>query len=162
MRGTTVVRLFSALVVVGSLTAVPLSGPAAAAAAPTTCDNPKSVVNIKTLTATVTLSNCSNQAATGGSGVMTVKFKLATTAGITGTITWKGTGTTTVLFKTAAGKTPNKCKAPATEYISTGKVTAGTGKALTIIKKGSPYSESVCSNAKTGASTIYPGTKVII
>jgi hypothetical protein len=162
MRGTIPIRLFSALVVVGSLTAVPLAGPASSAAAPTTCDSPKSVVNLKTLTAVVTLSNCSNKAATGGSGVETVKFKLATSAGITATIKWKGTGTTTLLFKTKAGKTPNKCKAPATMYITTGSVTGGTGTAVTIIKKGSPFSETVCSNATTGASTIYPGTKVVI
>ncbi len=162
MRRTTPIRLLAALVVVGSMAAVPLAGPATAAAPPTTCNNPKSVVNIKTLTATVTLAGCSNKAATGGSGVMTVKFKLATSAGIKGTIKWNGTGTTTVLFKTKEGKLPNKCKKPAVMYISTGTVTGGTGKALTIIKKGSPYSETVCSNGATGASTIYPGTKVVI
>ena len=139
-----------------------LAGPASALAPPTTCDNPKSVVNLKTLTATVTLTNCSNKAATGGSGVEKVNFKLATGAGIIGKITWKGTGTTTLLFKTAAGKLPNKCKKPTVMYITTGKVTGGTGVALKKIPKGSPFKETICSNTSTGSSTIYPGTKVII
>ena len=163
MRRSTPIRLFSILLVVGSLAAIPLAGPVSAAATPpTTCLNPKSTSDPKKFTATSTLTACSNKAATGGSGVAVINFKVLTK--ITGKITWKGTGTTTFQITEKAVK-PNKCKAPSVEIISTGKVTGGTGAALKLIPKGSPYSETVCavtSGKDLGKTTLFPGTKVII
>jgi hypothetical protein len=157
-RGLIVVALAAA-----SLLAAPLAGPADAAAPPATCNSPKSVVNIKKLTATFTLTNCTNPTATGGSGSAEVNFKtLGKGSTVAGTITWHGTGTTTFSLSTAGGKTPNKCPKGTSEFISTGKVQGGSGAALKGIPKGSPVSETTCSNPGTGASTIYPGTKFVV
>jgi hypothetical protein len=163
MRRTVAVRLFLVTVTASSLLALPTASPASAAAPPTTCLNPKSVTNIKKGTSTVTLTNCTNKAATGGSGVAIVNFKTSgTNSTVTGKITWKGTGTTTFNLKTAVSKTLGKCPKGTVRFITTGKVTGGTGKAGTLIPKGSPYSENVCANTTTGKTTMEPGTKVII
>jgi hypothetical protein len=157
-RGLIVVALAA-----GSLLAAPLAGPASAAAPPATCNSPKSVVNIKKSTATFTLTACTNPKATGGSGSAVVNFKkLGTGSSVAGTITWHGTGTTTFSLSTKAGKTPNKCAKGTLEFISSGKVLGGSGAALKGIPKGSPVSETTCSNATTGASSIYPGTKFVV
>jgi hypothetical protein len=156
-------RLIAVALAAGSLLAVGLAGPASAAAPPATCSSPKSTVNIKKLTATFTLTACTNTKATGGSGNAVVNFKtLGKASTVAGTITWHGTGTTTFSLSTADGKVPNKCPKGTSEFISSGKVLGGSGAALKGIPKGSPVSETTCSNATTGASSIYPGTKFVV
>ena len=162
MRSFTVTRAVGIALATASLIAVPFAA-AASAAAPATCSNPKSVVNIKKLTATVTLTACTNPKATGGSGTAVVNYKMVGKASsVAGKITWKGTGTTTFSLSTKGGKTPNKCPKGTSEFDSTGKVLGGTGAALKGIPKGSPIVWNVCANVTTGQSTVYPGSKVTI
>jgi hypothetical protein len=143
----------------GSLFAIPLSG----SGSPTTlatCLNPKSVTNLKTFTSTVTLTSCTDLPATGGRGTAVVNFKVLTKE--LGTITWNKTGTTTFTLTKAVVVKVSKCPKGTVQYDTSGTVTGGTGAALNGIPKGSPYSESACANTKTGATTMRPGTKVII
>ena len=83
------------------------------------------------MTATFTLTACTNTKATGGSGSAVVNFKtVGKGSAVAGKITWHGTGTTTFSLSTAAGKTPNKCPKGTSEFVSTGKVQGGSGAAL--------------------------------
>jgi hypothetical protein len=137
--------------------------PAGAAKAPVTCLNPKSVTNIKKGTSVVTLTNCTNPKATGGKGTATVTFKaIGQKSKVAGKITWNKTGTTTFSLLTVPASKSIKCPKGTTAFATAGKVLGGTGAALKLIPKGSPYSETVCANTTTGKTTMAPGTKVLI
>ena len=159
MRRLSSVRTLAVALAVGSLIAIPLTG-SSSAATPVTCLNPKSVTNIKTFTSTITLTSCTNAAATGGKGTAVDNFKVLTKQLVK--ITWNKTGTTTLTITKGVTPKVNKCPKGQVEFDESGAVTGGTGAALKGIPKGSPYSESVCANTTTGATTMRPGTKVII
>jgi hypothetical protein len=163
MRHLGPIRFLALGVAVASLAGMALTT-SAGAAAPVSCSNPKSVTNVKKGTSTITLTGCTNPKATGGKGTGVVTFKAlnAGSSKVAGKITWNKTGTTTFSLSSKAGKTPNKCPKGTVLFLSTGKVLGGTGAALKLIPKGSPYSESVCANTTTGKTTMAPGTKVLI
>ena len=157
------VGLAAASLAVGSA-AVPVG-----AATPTTCTKATfSATNSVTSTAKSTLGACTNPAVTGGSGVLVANFKVLSK--ITVKITWKGTGTSSFTLKEGAGPKVNKCKgAGATKdllVVSTGTVSAGTGKAVAL--KGTKFSESLCVHSGgTKAKPVLteyllPGSKIAI
>ena len=162
MRRTRLTRFLTLGVAAASLAGFAFIAPAGAAA-PVTCSNPKSVTNLKKLTSTITLTNCTNPKATGGKGTGLVNFKTSgTNSKVTGKITWNKTGTTSFNLTTKAAPKSVKCPKGTSGFSTVGKVTGGTGAAGTLIKKGSPYSETVCANTTTGKTTMAPGTKVQI
>lgn len=89
---------------------------------------------------TVALSACNDVADTGGSGT----FPGASLTTGSGTVTWNGTGTTTLSSITMTAVTPNACAPPRTEYQVNGVVTGGTGVAKKSIKTGYTFQAFVC------------------
>ena len=164
MRRTRLTRLLTLSVAATSLAGFAFIAPAGSAAkAPVTCLNPKSVTNIKKGTSVVTLTNCTNPKATGGKGTGVVTFKaIGQTSKVAGKITWNKTGTTTFSLSSKAAPKSVKCPKGTVGFTTVGKVLGGTGAALKLIPKGSPYSETVCANTTTGKTTMAPGTKVQI
>jgi hypothetical protein len=128
-----------------SLLAVPLAGPASAAAAPPGACK-KLVTKTVATKLTATLSQCTPAAATGGGGSGAFTTSTGTSGSINITITWAakhGTTKGTIKFgPNKAGK--GKCPAGTTRDTITGKVTGGTGTAFKTIKTGQAISGSVC------------------
>lgn len=110
------------------------------------------------------IAKCSDTANTGGKG----KFPVASLMSGSGTITWNGTGTTTLTGIVATSVTPDTCPVAAdgtqeSEFTVTGNVTGGTGKAKKSIKAGWTLASTVCVDlAGTGAVTLLPGTTLQI
>ncbi len=137
----------AAMIAPASLAAVALAGPASATTYAASC----STLNAN-LTGAGTVTGCAPAGATGGSGA------LATPKAGTGVITWNGTGTTTTTYTDKAVK-KSKCAKGLLEYTETGKVTAGTGAAVTTIKVGSATAATVCVNTKAKTVVLLKGTK---
>jgi hypothetical protein len=151
MRRPVPSRLIAVALAAGSLLMVPLAA-SAGAATPTTCSKATfSATNTVTSIAKSTLGGCTNPTLTGGSGVLVANFKVTTK--ITVKITWHGTGTSSFTLK--EGGTPkgvvNHCKGAGktqdTLIVTTGVVTAGTGKAVALNK--TKFSESLCVHTVT-------------
>src|SRR5262245_18602552 len=144
MVRSTSVRLFAAVVVAGSLLVV-AAGPAASAVPKVACAKATFKTNLKTFTSTSVMTSCTNPAVSGGSGTVVANFK--NLKAITAKITWKGTGTTSYKVTEVQGPKTNTCKTvngkKDTLILSTGKFTAGTGKAGTALK-GLLYKEALC------------------
>jgi hypothetical protein len=110
------------------------------------------------ISGTGTVSGCNDTANTGGSGT----FKGSALATGKGTITWKGTGTTTLTTVKASKVTANKCTVKGdTEYKVTGNVSGGTGKAVKSIPKGWKLAALACVTSK-GTFTLVPKTDLTI
>lgn len=109
------------------------------------------------------LKDCSDLQNTGGKG----KTTIAALATGTGTITWNGTGTTTLDNGTFTQEMTSTCPIdpatgqPETEYDVTLDVSGGTGKALKSIPAGWTMEAMVCVDS-TGNVTLLPGTDVNI
>jgi hypothetical protein len=137
----------------------------AGAATPASCTKATFSTNLKTFKSTSVLSSCTKGPATGAT--LVANFKKLTN--IQATITWKSSGGSNGPFKITEKnvKTGNKCKYETVKgkkvqdqlIVSTGTVTSGKGKALSL--KGTKFSESLCVTQK---STTYlePGTKIVI
>ena len=161
-------RLIAVACVAGSIL-VASALPASAAVQSASCTKATfGATNSTTSIAKSTLSACTNAAVTGGSGTLVANFK--NLAKITIKITWKGTGTSSATVKEAAGPKVNTCKGSGktkdAAVVTTGTISAGTGKALAL--KGSKFSESLCVH--TGGTTakpvlteyLLPGSKILI
>src|SRR5579862_3189709 len=152
MRRPVPTRLIAVALAAGSLLMVPLAA-SAGAATPTTCTkatfSPTTTAAGKT-TAKSTLGGCNNPTLTGGSGVLvaTYSVKGTTATSVAGKITWKGTGTSSFTVKSAGGSAAAAAKCHGTGktkdslILSTGTITAATGKAVAL--KGTKFSESLC------------------
>jgi hypothetical protein len=101
------------------------------------------------------LRKCSDTKNTGGKG----KFPLSTYSG-SGTITWNGTGTTTLGSVTLMPTTTNACPTGIDEEEMNATVTGGTGAAAKSIKTNWSLQAFFC-NAK-GNLTLVAGTAVEI
>ncbi len=152
LRLPTRVAAIAAMLAVSSLGSVALVSGVAGASAPTvTC-----TTGTITITGGGTLKGCSDTANTGGSGTIKAVLK-----SMTGTITWKGTGTTTFKYTDKIITPDTKCT-PKTdkEIVETATVTGGTGKAVTSIKKGQVATDYIC---EVGTKvTLAPGQKYSI
>jgi len=104
------------------------------------------------------LKGCSDVKNTGGSG----KAPIGTLTSGAGTITWHGTGTTTVNNGTFTSVSPDACPTGDAEYEITFDVTGGTGAAAKSILAGWTMQAFVCVNTTTGAVTLLPGTDLNI
>jgi hypothetical protein len=115
----------------GGLTVVPVAALTIAMAAPAfaTTGTPKPVsctsIKGKITGKNATISGCTPTAGTGGSG----KAPISAIAAGMGTITWTGTGTTTLDDGTFSQVSPDACTTGSTEYEANLTVTGGTGKA---------------------------------
>jgi hypothetical protein len=159
MRRTVPIRLFAVAVAVGSLTAIPLSAPSSAAAAPASCSKlvsltPTTVKGVSMSNSTI--SGCLPLAATGGSGKSVTNLKT-----FISTTTWAGGKGTTIVKISYKGASQGKCPSTASHVLSTGKVTGGSGAALKVIKVGQTVSASVCVDKKSSAASLEPGTKYV-
>ncbi len=146
---------------IGALS-VGVAGQASAASPSTVVTCSKIKANIFTGT-TAKLTGCSDTKNTGGSG----KAPIATLTTGAGTLTWNGTGTTTLASGTFNSVTPDTCPTPTggtqdAEYMITYDITGGTGKAAKSIKAGWTLSATVCINETTGAVALLHGTDVEI
>ena len=114
------------------------------------------------------LSSCTPGTATGGTATGVTKAGKGTTG--TATLTWINKHGKTTLTYSYSIVTPSKCgtsvvkgkKVANTEVTETGKVTASTGTASTVIKVNDTTSATVCVNAATGAESLLAGTKFIL
>lgn len=152
------------LLLAGVVLAFPLAGLTVGLAGPASA----SVVNAKQPGVTCTkikanitgttakLKSCSDLPNTGGSG----KTTIAALATGSGTITWKGTGTTTLDNGTFTQVT-STCPNSETEYEITLDVTGGTGKAAKSIPAGWTMQAFVCIDS-SGNVTLLPGTTLNI
>jgi hypothetical protein len=133
------------------------AGTASAAAKGVTCTNLTGTLS-DTGTAKLAVSGCSDTKNTGGKGSM--KAKATATKG---TITWNGTGTTTVSGVTFNPPATDTCPTDPstgtqeTEEEVTGNITGGTGAAEKSIKAGWTIQFYLCA-ASSGALSIAPGT----
>jgi hypothetical protein len=143
-----------------SLLAVPLAGPASAAAQPGACK--KLVTKTVKSKLTATLSQCTPAAATGGTGSGSFNTTGAKSGTLNIVITWAskhGTTKGNITFapsKAGLGKCP-KVKGESRDTIK-GKVTGGSGTALKTIKKGQAINGSICIGPKS--DTLEPGTSL--
>ena len=144
-------------VVAGASLAAPFAAPASAAQSAACSKVTTPVVNGK---ATTTLSQCTPASLSAGGSTVTSPGAGKYAGKLIFTISWKNKkGTTVSAIKYTPAKTTGKCPAGTAARITvTGAVTGGTGTAGTIIKKGESVTASVCA-AKTGQSTLEPGTK---
>jgi len=148
-------------ILAGVVMAFPIIGSVAAAsqaqaAQPATgvsCKTLSGKVNLSTDSAKITLSGCNDTKNTGGKG--TSKGSESAT---TGTITWNGTGTTTLGSETNTPVSPSTCAAGDIEEQSSGTVTGGTGAAAKSIKTGWTEQAFVCFNPNTSKLSLAPGT----
>ena len=158
------------LLLAGVLLALPISALGMSLAGPASASvvNPSTGVVCTKIKANITgttakLKKCSDLPNTGGSGKTTIAA-LATGAG---TITWNGTGTTTLANGTFTQVMSSTCPTdPATgqaetEYQITLDVTGGTGKAAKSIKAGWTLAATVCIDS-AGNVTLLPGTTLNI
>jgi hypothetical protein len=158
------VRVLAVALAAASLMAIPLAGPASAVTG-TACSAAKFAINTTKLTATGTITGCSNPAATGGKGTATFNFKVVTAIAVK--VTWNKTGTSTLKISEKAGSKAQTAKCATavgkggSSIVATGSVTGGTGAALKGIPKGSKFSGTFCLSAKTVLS-VYPGTKIAL
>jgi len=129
----------------------------AAAASGVTC----SKLAVSLTTGNATLSGCTDPANTGKSGTIPIS-ELAGGVGSMGTITWHGTGTTTITETAFNTITPDKCPTGYTEYEAEATITGGTGVALKSIKKKWTFQAFVCANLTTDKFALLKGTKVEI
>ena len=135
------------------------AAPANAATAAASCKKRSDTTKGSTITFHV--ASCTPVGVTGGSGSGPVSgTKPGQTSGtVNVTVKWaqnKGTTKAAVKFAPASGL--GKCPVGTTRLKITGKVTGGSGTAFKTIKTGQPVSASVCTNAKTGATSLEPGT----
>lgn len=148
------------LLLVGALMVLPVSALSIAAASPAfasktgvKCTSIKGKLTGKN----ATISGCNDTKNTGGSG----KAPIASLESGSGTVTWNGTGTTTLANGTFTQVSPNACPTGSTEYEAMLTVTGGTGAAAKSILTGWTVQAFVCVSA-TGKITIAPGTDVNI
>jgi hypothetical protein len=131
--------------------------------------NPSTVVTCSKIKAniltgtTAKLKGCSDTKNTGGSG----KAPIATLTSGSGTLTWHGTGTTTLAGGSFTAVSPDTCPTPTggsqdLEYTIMYNVTGGTGAAAKSIKAGWTLTATVCINQTTGAVALLAGTDVQI
>jgi hypothetical protein len=111
------------------------------------------------------LSSCTPAAlAAGATSAFTPPPAGSKKGSLTGTYTWKnGKGATIVLVTFALQTARGKCPVGTTLVAVTGKVTGGSGAAAKIIKKGEPFTSSICattSGAQSGKTVNEPGTKI--
>jgi hypothetical protein len=104
-----------------------------------------------------TASGCSDTKNTGGSG----KFPIAALTSGSGTITWNGTGTSTITDSFTA-VSPGTCPTGDSEYQVNGTITGGTGAAAKSIVTGWTLSTTVCVNGSNGKIALLAGTDVLI
>lgn len=137
-----------------SVLSVSLAGPASASVR-----NPSTGVTCTKVKGTITgtnakLKGCNDLKNTGGSG----KAPIAALATGAGTITWNGTGTTTLANGSFMQTTTNSCAPAGTEYEATLDVTGGTGAAAKSILVGWTVQAFICVNNTTGKISLLPGT----
>jgi hypothetical protein len=130
-----------------------ISGTASAASGGVICTGFSGKVNLTTNSAKIKLSKCNDTANTGGKGTTS-----GASGATTGTITWGGTGTTTLGSIVETVVSPSTCPSGDLEESSTGTVTGGTGAAKKSIKKGWTEQETVCYNPSNNKLTLLPGT----
>jgi hypothetical protein len=114
------------------------------------------------------LSSCTPGTATGGTATGVSKAGKGTTG--TAVLTWINKHGKTTIDYSYSIVTPSKCgtsvvkgkKVANTEVQETGKVTASTGTASTVIKVNDPTTATVCVNAATGAESLLKGTKFVL
>jgi hypothetical protein len=148
------------LLLVGALMVLPVSALSIAAASPAfaaksgvKCTSIKGKITGKN----ATVSGCSDTKNTGGSG----KAPISALASGSGTVTWNGTGTTTLDNGTFTQVSPNACATGSTEYEAHLTVSGGTGAAAKSILTGWTVQAFVCVSA-AGKISILPGTDVNI
>ena len=152
MRRWILAGVVMAFPIVGS---VALAGQAQAAQPATgvSCKTLSGKVNLTTNTATIKVSGCNDTKNTGGKG--TSKGSESAT---TGTITWNGTGTTTLGSETNTPVSNSTCPSGDVEEQSSATVTGGTGAAAKSIKKGWTEQAFVCFDPSTSMLSLAPGT----
>jgi hypothetical protein len=156
MRRQVPARLIAVAIAAGSMMLIPFAAPVNAATVGASCKKlvsppPITVKGVSTSKSTV--SGCTPLAATGGTGKSVTNLKT-----LTSVTTWaKGAGTTTVKISYKVGPKANKCPKGTSSIVSGGKVTASTGAAAKVIKKGQVVSARVCVNSKTSAASLEPG-----
>src|SRR5690349_3648337 len=125
-----------------------LATPVSAALTPHAACAKLSSPPLKNGKSTGTLSMCTPTALkAGATSAFTPPPAGSKKGSLTGTYTWKnGKGKTVGLVQFALQATRGKCPLGTTRVKSTGKVTGGSGAAAKIIKKGEPFSASVCAN----------------
>jgi hypothetical protein len=109
------------------------------------------------LTGTDTISKCGDKKNTGGAGT----FPNSAILSGSGTITWTGTGTTTVGSVTLTSITSGTCPTGDTEDEVTGDITGGTGAAAKSILTGWTITAYACVSS-AGTLSLAPGTKLLI
>jgi hypothetical protein len=157
MRGSLKGRALVIGVAAGSLLLVPLAAPASAVTQPAKCGK----ITTKTVGKVIhiTVSKCTPLSATGGSGTGTTSSGTGALKGKTvNKITWASKHGTSTMAISFAPTTLGKCPKTTTRLSITGKVTASTGLAAKVIKKGQPVTAKVCVNKKTAAVALEPGT----
>jgi hypothetical protein len=152
------VRLCVIATASASLLALPLAAPSSAVTPGAVCKKLSDTTKGSTITFHV--ASCTPLSATGGSGSGPVAAPKAgqTSGSLVIKVTWATHHGTTSLKTSFAPTTPGKCPAGTTRIKATGKITGGTGAAGRVIKVGQPVSAFVCTNAKTGATFLEPGT----
>ena len=153
MRHQVSTRLLVVALGASSLMVMPFASTAGAATG-AQCTKETGTANLKTATATSTLSGCTPTSATGGSGKTVANLKTSTAK-----TTWAGgKGTTITTSKYKAGPKVNKCPtAFPTLLIVTGKVIGGSGAALKAMPIGQAVLTDVCVG-KNNSSINEPGT----
>jgi len=149
------------LLLAGAVLAFPLAGLTVGLAGPASASvrNPSTGVSCTKVKGTITganakLKGCSDTKNTGGSG----KAPIAALATGSGTITWNGTGTTTLGSGTFNTISPDACPTGSTEYEAMLTVSGGTGAAKKSILVGWTVQAFVCVNNSTGAISLLSGT----
>jgi hypothetical protein len=153
------------LLLAGAVLAFPLAGLTVGLAGPASASvrNPSTGVSCTKVKGTITgtnakLKGCSDVKNTGGSG----KAPITALATGSGTITWNGTGTTTLTGGTFNQVTPDACPTGSTEYEAMLTVSGGTGAAAKSILVGWTVQAFVCVNGTTGKISLLPGTDLNI
>jgi hypothetical protein len=144
----------------GTLTTISVAAPSGAATK-VTCLKETSkapVTKNGTITVKITLTGCSASVGGKGSGVTTIKTGAKYPIN---KITWaKGKGTTTQQVLSYVGqKSRGKCKAGDIRLLITSKVTANTGAAAKVIKKGTIDKSYSCQKPDS-SSYSEPGKKI--
>jgi hypothetical protein len=122
-----------------------------------TCTKLTGTVNLVKNVVKVTISGCNDSANTGGTGTQTSTANPIPTSG---TITWKGKGTTTFDNEMTSEPGQGVCPKGDLEEVTTATVNGGTNPALKSIKVGWVSHSTVCYG--NGKLTLAKGTKYTI
>ncbi len=165
MKTSVRLRGIALLAATGLALTLPLATSASAALPQSATCAKLSSPPLKNGKSTGVLSSCTPAAlAAGATSAFTPPPAGSKKGSLTGTYTWKnGKGTTIVLVTFTLQTIKGKCPAGTTRVSVGGKVTGGSGAAAKIIKKGEPFTSSICattSGAQSGKTVNEPGTKI--